>query len=325
MLYTSNILRQRITVKKTRLAGVCLFREDYFKSSQRCLVLNLLQKFAERNVLEVLLRPLVQFHASLPAVVLANDDRANPMLDTVRHDELANMVEVVLQSEIPFLAGVLGIAEPVEMLVNALANATVDQYGSRLIGSYRSKIIQANINTSNTFCRGFVRDVLLILHIHDEAKSFGRDDHLLVVSDALDAEAIIARCDGCEFLILLGLSSFDGFVVEDNLSQFVFIVRRHRHFDELAWVFLVGVECFLEVRPVGQALTDRLFSGLGVMQLFETVLAFDGSDERVDVGQYLTTEPCFSHEERAFVVQFLAQAAESDNFRCSVYLVTLNE
>ncbi len=284
MLYSSDILRQRITIKETGFAGIRFLRENNVKSSQCCLVLNLLQESVERNILEVSPRPPVQFlHALLPAIILTNDDRANAMFDTMSHNELANMVEVVFQTEVAFLAFTLGL-EPVEMLVDALANATVDQYGSRLIGSYRSKIVQANVNTGNTFCRGFMWDVLFVLHVHNEAESLGCNDYLLVVSVTLNAEAVVTRRDGCEFLVLLGLSSFDGFVVEDNLSQFVLVVGRHRHFDKLAWVFLPCVECLLEVRPIGQALTDGLLGGLCVVQIAETVLVLDGRNEHVDVG-----------------------------------------
>ena len=67
---------------------------------------------------------------------------------------------------------------------------------------------------------------MFVLHVHNEAEAFGRDDYLLVLSLALDAEAVIARRDGREVLVLFRLSSFDGFVVEDDLSQFILVVRR---------------------------------------------------------------------------------------------------
>ena len=134
MLNTSNILRQRITVKETGFAGVRLLSEHNLQTSKCGFVLDFLQEPVERNILEVSSRPLVQFlHALLPAIVLTNDDRADAVFEAVLHDELGYMVEVVLQPEIPFPAFTLGVAEPVEMLVDALANATVDQYGSRLV------------------------------------------------------------------------------------------------------------------------------------------------------------------------------------------------
>jgi len=46
------------------------------------------------------------------------------------HDKLGNMVEVVFQSEVPFLTFTLGLV-PVEMLVDALANATVWEKSDR--------------------------------------------------------------------------------------------------------------------------------------------------------------------------------------------------
>jgi hypothetical protein len=133
MLHTSNILWQWITVKETGFAGVRLLSEDNFQTSEHGFVLDFLQQSPERNVLEILLGSLVKtFHALLPTVVLANDDRADAMLDTVLHDELGRMVEVVLQPEISLPTLTLR-TEPVEVLVDAFANATVDQYGSCLV------------------------------------------------------------------------------------------------------------------------------------------------------------------------------------------------
>jgi len=144
MLHTSNILRQWITVKETGLAGVRLLRENHIKSSQCCLVLDFLQEPPERNILEVRPCPLVQLlHTLLPTIVLANDDRANAVFQAVLHDELADVVEVVFQPEVAFPAFTLGLV-PVVVLVDALANATIDQYWSRLIGSYRSRFRSKN-------------------------------------------------------------------------------------------------------------------------------------------------------------------------------------
>jgi len=87
----------------------------------------------------------------------------------------------------------------------------------------------------------------------------------------------------------------------------------------------VGIECFLEVGPVCEALAYGLLRRLGIMQVPEAILTPDGSDEHVDVGQYRIAEPRTSHEEIALVVQFLAFGAESDDFRRPSYLVSLNQ
>lgn len=127
---------------------------------------------------------------------------------------------------------------------------------------------------------------------------------MLVVSGAVDAEAVIGRRNGVGLRLLLVLSSLDGFVVENDLSQFILVVRRLRSLDELAWVFLVGVECLLEVRPVGQAFPDCLLGGLCVVQALEAVQILDSSSQDVDVGQWMSAEPSVTHKEVALVVQF---------------------
>jgi len=102
-------------------------------------------------------------------------------------------------------------------------------YGRSLIGSYHSKVIQPNVNT-------VVRDSLFVLYVHDEAKSLGCNDHLFVGSGTLDTEAVVGRRYGVRFLLNLVLSSFDGFIIEDDLSQFVLVVGWHGHLDELTLV-----------------------------------------------------------------------------------------
>ncbi len=272
-------------VKKTRLAGICLFGEVYDDTSQCCLVLDFLNEPPEWNVLEVLLLFLLHLDFLFPAIVLAHDDATDAVLDTQVHDELAGMVEVVFNLEVSLparpLVGVL-VVQPVD----ALEDTTVDQYRmTELTGGYRSQIIYANVDTTYVVFADFLfLDFTLVLYVHHKAKSLGRDDHLLVVSDAFDAEAVVTRRDGHEFLVLLGLSSLDGFVVEDDLSQFVFVVRRFGTPKELARVFLVGIECLLEIRPISQTLTDSLLCRLGVVQVTKAVLGFDSSDEGVDVG-----------------------------------------
>ena len=77
----------------------------------------------------------------------------------------------------------------------------------------------------------------------------------------------------------------DCLVVKDDLSQFVLVVRWFRLSHELAWVFLVGFACLLEVAPVGQDLADRLLGCLGVVEILEAVFALRLLNEPVDVGQ----------------------------------------
>lgn len=251
MTNTFFVSRQRITVKETGLAGIRFLREHNLQTSENCLVLDLLQQPPKRNVLEVLVRLLTQVHPQLPAVVLANDYLATTMLEAVSDDELANVVEVVLQSEVSLLAFPLGIVL-VELLVDTLANATVDQYGSRcLVCSYHSKVVQPDVHTRYAFCFALVLCGLFILNIHDKPETLGRQDYLFVGSGAVDAEAIVGWCDSVRLLLNFVLSSLNGFVVEDDLSELIFVIRWFRSFDELGRVFLEGVECFLEVCPVG--------------------------------------------------------------------------
>jgi hypothetical protein len=132
MTHTTLISRKMITVKETGLTGVCFFREDNLKASENCFILDLLQQPPKRNVLEILVRFLAQVHPRLPPVIFAHDDLPDPMLQAELDQELANVVEVVLQPEVPFLAFSLGVVL-VELLVDALADATVDQHGSRCL------------------------------------------------------------------------------------------------------------------------------------------------------------------------------------------------
>jgi len=173
------------------------------------------------------------------------------MFQTVLDHELTDVVEVVLQPEVSFLALSFSVVL-VEFLVDTLANATVDQYGSLcLVCGYRSKVIQPNVNTCYAFCFTFRLFGLFVLNVYDKAKSLRCQDHLSVLSLAVDTKAVVSWRDSFRLCLLFVLSSFDGFVIEDDLCQFVFVVRWFRSFDELGWVFLVGVECLLEVRPVG--------------------------------------------------------------------------
>lgn len=199
-------------------------------------------------------------------------------------DELADVVKVVLQPEVPLPALPLGVVL-VELLVDALANATVDQYGSRcLVGSYRCEVVQPDVHARNAFRLVLRLRWLFVPNVHDEPEPLRCQDHLLVLFLAVDAKAVVGRRNGVWFRLLLVLPSLDGFVVEDDLSQFVLVIGRLRSLDELTWVFLPCVECLLEVRPVGQALADCLLRRLCIVQVLEAVQVLDGGDESVNVG-----------------------------------------
>lgn len=88
-------------VKKTCFTGIRLFGELHRDTSQRCLVLDLLNEPPERNVLEVLFLRLPHLDFLFPAIVLADDDATDAMLDTQVDDELAGMVGVVFNLEVP--------------------------------------------------------------------------------------------------------------------------------------------------------------------------------------------------------------------------------
>lgn len=60
------------------------------------------------------------------------------------------------------------------------------------------------------------------------------------------------------------------------------------------------------------------------MQVLEAVQRLCLLDKDVQVGQSFVTEPCFSHEEVALVVQFLALGTESDDFGRTVNQVSFH-
>jgi len=266
------------------------------------------------------------FDFLLPTIILPDDEPSDAVLDTGIDNELGRMMEVVFNLEISFPARSL-VGTFVVQPVDALEDTTVDQYRmTELTGGYRSQIVYAKVNTRNLVFTDFLFLAFsFVLYIHHKPKGLRCDDYLFVVSDAFDAEAVVARCNGHEFLGFLRLSSLDRFVVEDDLSQLVLVVRRLWTPHKLAWVFLPCVQCFLEVRPVGQTLAYGLLRRLRVMQVAEAILILDGSDEHVDVGQHRTTEPRTPHEEVALVVQFLAECAEPDDFGCSVNQMSFNQ
>ena len=99
--YAFLICRQRITVKKTGLRGICFFREHNLNTSNLCLVLDFLEQVPERDVLEVLFILPTHLDFLLPAIVLADNQSPNTVLETVLDDELACMVEVVFNAEVP--------------------------------------------------------------------------------------------------------------------------------------------------------------------------------------------------------------------------------
>src|SRR5579859_2057867 len=134
------VSRQRVTVVETRFAGVRLLRESHINSSNRCLVLDLLQQQVRWHKAKRLVGLLAQVDALLPTIVLANDDATDAVLHAQVHDELADMVEVVLQAEIPLPQSALARTFVVP-LVYTLDDATIDQYWTVLVVSYRSQTV----------------------------------------------------------------------------------------------------------------------------------------------------------------------------------------
>ncbi len=126
------VLRQWITVKERRLAGVRLLRDDHFQTSQCRLVPDLLNQFPERHILKILVGLLAQVEILLPAIVLSNDDPADTVFEAVGDDHLAGMMEVVFQPEIP-LPTLHFRPVLVELLIDALDDTPVDQYWVMLI------------------------------------------------------------------------------------------------------------------------------------------------------------------------------------------------
>lgn len=222
-------------VKKTCFTGIRLFGELHRDTSQRCLVLDLLNEPPERNVLEVLLLRLPHLDFLLPAIVLSDDKSPDPMLDTQVDDELAGMVEVVFNLEVPFPAGSF-VRTFVVQPVDALEDTTVDQYGFiQLTGSYRSQVVYANVDTRNLVLADlFFLAFSLVLYVHHETEGLGRHHNLLEVLVALDREQVVRRRNDT----LLQWLFLDGFVVEHHLCQFVLVVRRFWHSPKFAWVFL---------------------------------------------------------------------------------------
>ena len=70
--------------------------------------------------------------ALLPAKVPTNYDLADRVLQAELDQELTDMMEIVLDPEIALLTFALGLVF-VELLVDGLQDATVDQYGRRLV------------------------------------------------------------------------------------------------------------------------------------------------------------------------------------------------
>ena len=82
--------------------------------------------------MEVLVRLPPKVHFLLPSVVLSNDQRPDPILDAVLDQELGDVMEVVLKTEVSLARTALGRVL-VEPLVERLCHATIDQYGGMLV------------------------------------------------------------------------------------------------------------------------------------------------------------------------------------------------
>lgn len=97
MLDAFLVNRKWLTVKETGLRGICFFREYNLNPNRLCLVLNLLEQVAEWDVLERLLLCFPHFDFLFPAVVLANYEATDTMLEAGLNNELARMMEVVFR------------------------------------------------------------------------------------------------------------------------------------------------------------------------------------------------------------------------------------
>ena len=133
--------RDRIKVEVARLRCVRLLGEQNLDPLQSSLVLDLLKQQVERHGAEVLVVSPSDADPRLPSVVLADDDLRDAMLQAQPDDQFGHMVEVVLNSEVPLLEDSLGRRlcsighllgqRFVVPLIDALQDATVDQYGTR--------------------------------------------------------------------------------------------------------------------------------------------------------------------------------------------------
>ena len=123
---------QGVPVQEGCLGGIGLFRVKNLDTNGCSLVFDLLHQQMERDVLEVLVVPLTEVRSLLPTLVSADDDGPDLVLDAELDQPFRDMMEVVLDAEVPFLAVVL-VRSLVEPSVPTLDDATVDQYGRMLI------------------------------------------------------------------------------------------------------------------------------------------------------------------------------------------------
>ena len=164
----------------------------------------------------------------------------------------------------------------------------------------------------------------LVLDFDHEAEGLrGNDDLLERLAVPRNGDAVV----GCRQLRqgLASLPALDGLGVEDDLGEFVLVMRRLGATDELRLVFRVRLDGFAEVGPVGQATTDGLFRGLGIVQVLETVEIMDGINHLYQAGKPLLCEPSLSQDEVATVVQVLGLGAETDDLRGSLDGMALDE
>jgi hypothetical protein len=320
VLNATLIHRQRVVIQKRRLRGVRLLGQHNLDPDQCRFVLNLLNQSLEWNILEVLVGLLSESHPRLPSSILPDDDPANTTINAIIHNEFADMVEVVLHPTITLLPPLLA-RNFVIPLVDALDDATIDQYGSVLVGSYRTQVVQPQIDTTNLILVDLSLLLLLfVLNLDHESVGLGRDDHLPKLPIALDRETLVGRHDDALFERFL----LDRLIVEDDLSELVLIVGRLRFAEELAAILVIGSQCLAEVAPVVKHLADRLFGRLGVVKVLKAIKRLCLCHQHVDIRQSLSTEPGFSHEEVALVVQFLGELAQPEDFRVACVMVAFD-
>ena len=248
----------------------------------------------------------------LPSIVLANDDFANTKEYAIRNNHLGNMMKIILQPPIPLPAVPLA-RMLVEPLIDTLDYATIDQYGSVLVGSYRTKRIQPNVNTTDTFClASALFKQFFILNLNHEATGLWCDYHLLELTDTLDFKTSV----GWRNHSLLQGFLLDGFVVENYLCKSLLVVRGSWFLLKTTRITIECFECFLEVPPIGNYFADRLLGGFRIMEVLETLLLLNEANQSIYVGQWsfpiLGFEiviPLPPHIVIALVVEFFACSA----------------
>lgn len=309
------------------LGGISLLGENDLNSLCDSLVLKLLQKAPERNETEGLVVLMPMIRALLPSCVSAHNDCPNSRCNAASDNQLGGMMEVVFEPEVTLLQAPLAGALVVP-LVDTLDNPAIDQYWTILVESYRCQVVHSKVNGTNPGLVSLIAPSPLllgfwgffILNLNHETKRLGRNNHLLVRLVGLDTETTVS---GFKPLTrAAGTPPLDGLVVENNLSQLLFVAWRLRTNKELFRVILEGAQRLLKVDPVSPDASNRLLGNLSVPEASEAIKLFYLMDQNIDIRQ-LTRRVCAPREPRlpdqivAPVVQPPRQIAQPNNVRVS--------